>query len=304
MSRHSSPSSIVDGQPTPGTSREKARAQLAWLFRAAGRDGSDLDARLLVCAACGIDHLALVRDPDLPLCEAAGTLADYAARRLVGEPVSRILGRREFWGLSFEISPDVLDPRPDTEGLVGAVLDALGGRRVEPQRLLDLGTGSGAILAALLHELPGAFGIGVDRSPEACHVAATNLRALGLDARSAVVCGSWTAPLAGTFDTVVSNPPYIPSRDMAGLDADVRDHDPHEALDGGADGLDAYRALLPGLCARLAPGGVGAVECGWNQGDAVAALFRKAGLAGVMVYRDLAGHQRVVLGTMQSPIGG
>ncbi len=285
-------------------SREKARAQLAGRFRRAGLGGADLDARLLVCAACGIDHLALVRDPGLPLGAAAGTLATYAARRLGREPVSRILGQREFWGLSFAISPDVLDPRPDTEGLVGAVLDALGGRRAAPLRLLDLGTGSGAILAALLHELPSAFGIGVDRSPQACRVAAENLATLGLDARAVVVCGSWTESLTGTFDAVVSNPPYISSCAIAALDAEVRDHDPRDALDGGADGLDAYRALLRGLCACLAPGGVAAVECGWDQGDAVAALFRKAGLAGVMVYRDLAGHQRVVLGSAQSQIVG
>ncbi len=295
---------MAEELPTPATSREKARAQLAGRFRRAGLEHADLDARLLLCAACGIDHLALVRDPNPPLGAAAGTLATYAERRLAHEPVSRILGRREFWGLPFAISHDVLDPRPDTEGLVGAVIDALGGRRAAPLRLLDLGTGSGAILAALLHELPGAFGIGVDRSLKACRVAATNLRALGLGARTGVVCGSWTEPLAGTFDAVVANPPYIPSREMAGLDAAVRDHDPREALDGGADGLDAYRALLPGLRARLAPGGVGAVECGWDQGEAVAALFREAGLAGVMVYRDLAGHQRVVLGTMQLPIVG
>ncbi len=193
---------------------------------------------------------------------------------------------------------------PTPRGSSAPSLDALGGRRDAPLRLLDLGTGSGAILAALLHELPGATGIGVDRSPEACRVAAANLRALGLDARAGVVCGSWTDSLAGTFDAVVSNPPYIPSRDIAGLDAEVRDHDPREALDGGADGLDAYRALLRGLRACLASGGVGAVECGWDQGDAVATLFCEAGLVGVMVYRDLAGHQRVVLGTIQSPIVG
>ena len=278
-------------------SRARARAHLAERFRRAGLEGAALDARVLLCAACGIDHLALIRDPDVPLGQAATTLADYAARRLAREPVSRILGAREFWGLSFAISPDVLDPRPDTEGLVGAVIDALGGRRAAPLRLLDLGTGSGAVLAALLHELPDAFGIGLDRSPAACRMASANFEALGIGDRAAVLCGSWSDALTGTFDAIVSNPPYIASHEIAGLDADVRDHDPREALDGGTDGLDAYRALLPGLCARLAPGGVGAVECGWDQGDAVAALFREAGLATVMVYRDMSGHQRVVLGS-------
>ena len=213
------------------------------------------------------------------------------------EPVSRILGRREFWGLPFVVGPGVLDPRPDTEGLVGAVLDALGGRRDAPLRLLDLGTGSGAILAALLHELPNAFGVGLDHSPQACAVAATNLRALGLAARACVVCGWWTDALAGAFDAVVSNPPYIATHEIVALDPEVRDHDPRMALDGGPDGLAAYRSLLPGLTASLAPHGVGAVECGWTQGEPVAALFRDSGLGGVMIYRDLAGHQRVVIGS-------
>ena len=289
--------STADDLPQLGVSRARAQAQLAERFRRAGLESAALDARVLVCAVCGIDHLALIRDPDVPLGEAAGPLAAYADRRLAREPVSRILGAREFWGLSFAISPDVLDPRPDTEGVVGAVIDALGGRRVAPLRLLDLGTGSGAILAALLHELPGAFGIGLDRSPAACRMASANLAALGFGERAAVLCGSWSEALTGSFDAIVSNPPYIASHEIAGLDADVRDHDPREALDGGADGLDAYHALLPGLCARLAPGGVGAVECGCDQGDAVAALFREAGLAAVTVYRDMAGHQRVVIGS-------
>ena len=287
------------------TTRAAARARVAALFGTAGLDSADLDARLLVCAACGIDHLSLIRDPDLPLgAGAAAALADFAARRLAREPVSRVLGRREFWGLPFVVTPDVLDPRPETEGLVGSVLDVLGGRGATPLRLLDLGTGTGAILAALLHDLPTAFGVGLDRSPQACRVAATNIRTLGFHTRAGVVCGSWTAPLGGTFDAIVSNPPYIPSREIAGLAAEVRDHDPNVALDGGPDGLDAYRTLLPGICARLAPGGVAAVECGWDQGDAVGTLFREVGLAGVMVYRDLAGHQRVVLGSAQSEIVG
>ena len=291
--------------PDPAASIDATRREGVETLRRAGIDQPQLDARLLVGAACGLDHAGLVREGGRRLGEQAGSaLAAMLSRRLAREPVSRILGRREFWGLSFAVTPDVLDPRPETEGLVGSVLDALGGRRAAPLRLLDLGTGSGAILAALLHELPEAFGIGLDRSPRACAVAAGNLRALGLGARAGVVCGSWTTSLAGTFDAIVSNPPYIPSRELAGLAAEVRDHDPDVALDGGWDGLDAYRALLPGLCDHLAPGGVAAVECGWDQGDDVATLCREAGLAGVIVYRDLAGHQRVVLGSMQSPIVG
>ena len=250
-----------------------------------------------MAAACGLDHAGLIREGGRPLGqEAAAALSTMLSRRLAREPVSRILGTREFWGLPLAIGPAVLDPRPETEALVGAVLDALGCRRDSPLRLLDLGTGSGAILAALLHELPGAFGVGVDRSPEACRVAAGNLRTLGLGKRAGVVCGSWSESLGGRFDAVVSNPPYLASDEIVGLDADVRDHDPRAALDGGADGLAAYRALLPGLVAHLAPDGVGAVECGWTQGEAVEALFLDAGLGGVTVHRDLAGIQRVVLG--------
>lgn len=297
MSRPAAPSSIVDGPPTPGTSREKARGKLAAYFRHADIDGADLDARLLVCAACGIDHLTLVRDPEQPLGDAASALVGYVARRLAREPVARILGRREFWGLPFAISPDVLDPRSDTEGLVGAVLDALGGRRAAPLRLLDLGTGSGAILAALLHELPDATGVGVDRSPAACRVAAANLRALGLAGRAGVVCGSWTEPLTGTFDAVVSNPPYVPSREIVGLEADVRDHDPHAALDGGADGLDAYRAIAPLAAARLASGGLVAFEAGATQAGAIEALLARAGLVIAPRRHDLNGVARAVLAT-------
>ena len=223
-------------------------------------------------------------------------MAAWLARRLEREPVARILGRRGFWSLSLAIGPDVLDPRPETEGLVGAVLDALGGRREDPLRILDLGTGSGAILCALLHELPGAMGVGVDRSLAACRVARANFARLGLAARAAVVCGDWSDALGGSFDAVVSNPPYVRSGAIAGLDRDVRAYDPLPALDGGEDGLEAYRAIAPSLASFVRTGGVAAFECGGDQGESVAALVR-ASLAGVRVYRDLCGLDRVVLGT-------
>ena len=277
--------------------RGRARTELAALFAQAGLPCSDLDARLLVCAACGIDHAGLVRDPEAPLGPAAGRLSKLAAGRLARAPVSRLLGRREFWGLSFAVRPEVLDPRPETEGVIGAVLDAIGGRRADPLRLLDLGTGSGAILCALLHELPGAFGVGLDRSAAACRVARDNAEALGLGARAAFACGSWGNALAGRFDAIVSNPPYIPHGDLAGLEPEVREHDPLAALDGGADGLEAYRAILAELGRLLAPGGVAALECGHDQGAAVAALAAGGGLADVRVLKDLAGHDRVVAGS-------
>ena len=279
------------------TTRDAARRLVAASFAAAGLESAALDARLLTCAACAIDHAGLVRDPHLPLGPALRLLQSHVRRRLDREPVSRILGRREFWGLDFAISPAVLDPRPDTEGLVGAVIDALGGRRDHPLRLLDLGTGSGAILCALLHEFPGATGIGIDRSPEACRIAAGNVRRFGLAERAAVVCASWIDPIAGRFDGIVSNPPYIRRADIAHLDRDVRDHDPMAALDGGEDGLDPYRAIVPQLGRLLGRGSVVAFECGWDQGASVADLLAAAALEGVAVYRDLAGHGRVVLGT-------
>lgn len=285
------------------TARGRARSELAALFAHVGLPGGNLDARLLVCAACGIDHAGLVRDPEAPLGAAAAPLSRLAAQRLKRVPVSRLLGRREFWGLPFAIGPEVLDPRPETEGVVGAILDAIGGRRATPLRLLDLGTGSGAILCALLHELPGAFGIGLDRSAAACRLARGNAATLGLAGRAAFACGSWAEALAGRFDAIVANPPYIPRGALAGLEPEVRDHDPTAALDGGVDGLDAYRAIVPQLGRRLAPAGVAALECGHDQGEPVAAMLG-AHLAEVRVLKDLAGHDRVVVGMLPPPDSG
>ena len=237
----------------------------------------------------------------MPLGDAAHSLSKLAAARLARVPVSRLLGWREFWGLPFALQPEVLDPRPETEGVVGAVLDAIGGRRSGALRLLDLGTGSGAILCALLHELPGGFGLGLDRSPSACRVARANADALGLGSRTAFACGSWGDALAGRFDVVVSNPPYIPRGDLAGLEPEVRDHDPLAALDGGADGLEAYRAISVQFGKLLAPGGVVAVECGHDQGAAVAALLGAgARLLDLRVLKDIAGHDRVIVGSARA----
>jgi release factor glutamine methyltransferase len=219
-----------------------------------------------------------------------------AARRLDREPVSRIFGRREFWGLPFVIDGAVLDPRPETEGLVGAALDALGGRRSDPLQILDLGVGSGAILAALLSELPEAEGLGIDCSLAACRVARANLDALGLKSRAAIACGRWLDTVGGVFDLIVSNPPYIARDELIALEPEVRRHDPAAALDGGVDGLEAYRAITPGLRFRLRPGGVAAFECGAGQGAAVASLMRAAGFADPAIYLDLEGRDRVVLG--------
>ena len=263
-------------------------------MRAAGREDADLDARILLCGACGIDHADLIRDPDAPLGAAAPVLDGYLKHRLADEPVSRILGRREFWGLNVRVTPDVLDPRPETEGVVGAVLEAIGGRRDTALRILDLGTGSGAILCALLHELPHAFGVGVDRSLAACRVADANVRALGLRSRAAIICADYVEPIDARFDIVVSNPPYIKTDVIDALERAVRDYDPPLALDGGVDGLSAYRAILPHLATLLHASGVAAFECGYDEGALVAAMMRDGGLGKVTITRDLAGHERVV----------
>lgn len=264
----------------------------------AGVPDPEVDARLLLLAAAGLDRLAFILDPDRPFQpEAAARLDGWVARRAAREPVSRILGRRDFWGMTLTVTPDVLDPRPDTETLVSAVLDALGPRRGEALRLLDLGTGSGAILCALLSELPQATGLAVDRSAAACAVARGNLAVHGFAQRSLVLQGDWAAALGpGRFDGVVSNPPYIESAVIPGLDRDVREHDPATALDGGVDGLDCYRILASDLPRLLAPNGIAAFEIGQGQDHDVSGLMRAAGLVEVGVRPDLAGIGRVVVG--------
>lgn len=281
---------------TASTRRGEAQRALARAFAEAGLDSPALDARLLLCAACGIRHAALVTDPDAAIgAESAAILNDHAARRLAGEPVSRILGRREFWGLDFVVTPDVLDPRPDTETIVEAALDEVGERRGEPLRILDLGTGSGAILAALLAECPRAFGVAVDASEAAAHVAKRNLDRLGFGARSAILVGDWAGALIGGFDLVVSNPPYIPEVEIETLDPEVRLHDPRAALSGGADGFDSYRRVAREAGRLVAPGGSAVIEAGQGQAAGIADLLRQEGLAPQPARADLAGIQRAVI---------
>lgn len=276
--------------------RAAARRQLAQMLAAAGFETADLDARLLLCAALDIDHASLVRDPDLRIgADAAQRLEDLSARRLAHEPVSRILGRREFWGLEFAVGPAVLDPRPDTEILVAAAIEHIGERREAPIRILDLGTGSGAILAALLSVFAQASGVGIDKSPAAAATAKANFIRLGFGARTSVICGNWTAALRARFDLVVANPPYIASGEIAALSLDVRDYDPRLALDGGADGLDCHRALALAAFDVLAPRGAVGVECGSGQARAVAALWAAQGFVRIAIKRDLAGHERIVM---------
>ena len=270
---------------------------LAEAFTRAGIDDATIDARLLLCAAAGFDHSALIRDPDLPIEEEAAERAlAMARRRLAREPVSRILGERSFWSFDLLVTPEVLDPRPDTETVVDGALEVLAERQGEALSILDLGTGSGALLCALLDVFAQAQGLGVDISKEACAVARENLARCELAPRGQVRQGSWEAGLPGPYDLVVSNPPYIESAALAGLDPEVRLYDPPLALDGGPDGLTAYRDICALLPALVAPGGFAIFEVGQGQAEVVAALLASQGFADVRAKRDLAGGERAVMG--------
>ncbi|MEK4033978.1 peptide chain release factor N(5)-glutamine methyltransferase [Methylocystis sp. IM3] len=252
------------------------------------------DARLLLRAAAGLTRLELAMAPDALLTEEqALRLSAFAARRAAREPVSRILGARGFWTLDLAVMPNVLDPRADTETLVETTL-ALVGDRNAPLSIVDLGSGSGAILCALLSELPLARGLAVDLSPDACAATRENLRRCGLSGRAQVVRGRWGASLKGPFDVVVSNPPYVRAGDLVALDPEVSLHDPALALDGGADGLVCYRDIIADLGRLLAPGGLAAFEVGFDQAASVAALLGAHGFIVERIARDAAGRDRVV----------
>ena len=287
---------LLDGL-TPETSRRQAMRLLADAFAQAGIEDATIDARLLLCAAAGFDHVALIRDPDLPIEEEAAELAlAMAKRRLAREPVSRILGQRSFWSFDLLVTPAVLDPRPDTETVVDGALEVLVERQGEALAVLDLGTGSGALLCALLDIFPQAQGLGVDLSKEACAVARENIARCELNQRGQVRQGSWDAGLPGPYDLVVSNPPYIDSGALAGLDPEVRLHDPMLALDGGHDGLTAYRAIAALLPTLVAPGGFAILEVGQGQAQAVMDLLIGQGFTEVRAKPDLAGVERAVIG--------
>jgi len=283
----------------------KALRDVTARLREAGIGTASLDARLLLLQATGLTHEQLVADPHRPLdAPARTTLEALCARREAHAPVAHLLGEKEFWGLAFSVGPETLVPRPDSETVVEAALecaDRLGGRE-RALRLLDLGTGSGCLAVALLSELPVAAAVAVDRSEAALTFAASNARRHGVAGRCGFVCIDWLDALAGRFDLIVSNPPYIATRELPGLMREVADHEPRAALDGGADGLDAYRRILPAAARCLTPGGFVVLEIGEEQAEAVAALARDAGLHfdhGLdPAPRDLSGTKRCLRATL------
>jgi release factor glutamine methyltransferase len=283
-----------------GQTVETARRTLTARFENSGIDSAELDARILVGVVLGLDLTGVIAAAARLLTPDETTrLEDFTRRRIAGEPVARILGHKEFWGLPLQLSAETLVPRPDTETLVELALDMVrtAHHRDRRLRIADIGTGSGAILLALLSELPNAYGIGTDISRDALQTAHSNAARLGLADRAHFIACDYAAALSGRFDLIVSNPPYVRSAEIADLATEVRDHDPLRALDGGADGLDAYRALVPQAGRLLAPLGVLAVEVGQGQSADVERLMVTEGLTLERPPQaDLAGIQRAVAG--------
>jgi len=279
------------------TARETIADALKWGRRAladAGIDSAALDARVLLGAGLDVAPGALVAMAARALSPAEADAFGQLIRGRAGRrPVSRLLGRRGFWTLELELDDAVLDPRPDSETLVEAVLARRPDRR--PLSVLDLGVGSGCLLLSLLHELPGAWGVGVDLSAAAIACARANAARLGFGDRAVFLVGNWAAALTRRFDIVVCNPPYIGRVEIDGLQPEVRDHDPHLALDGGVDGLDCFRAIAMELPSILASEGVAVVECGAGQARQAADIFTEAGLLISELRRDLAGVPRCLI---------
>ncbi len=261
----------------------------------AGVETPRRDARLLLATALGLMPEALFAADGLTLAPAEEqSFEALIGRRCGREPVSRILGRREFWSLELEITPATLDPRPDSETLVTAVLERIADPEA-PRRVLDLGTGSGNLLLAVLASLPGAWGLGLDRNSGALATAAHNARRLGLAGRAAFLASDWAAALAGAWDVILCNPPYVRSGEIDDLAPEVARFEPRGALDGGADGLAAYRRVVPEIARLLAPDGLAALELGFGQATEVAGLASTAGLESRECLRDLAGIRRCLL---------
>ena len=282
--------------PTRAVMLRQVRDRLA----AGGIDEPEADARALLLEATGLAPLDLITGAGEALeAEAAARLECLVVRRLAGEPVGRIRGQRLFWGLPIRLSMGTLEPRHDSEALIEEALSRFETRRGQALRVLDLGTGSGCLLLALLSEWPMARGLGIDLSDDAVRTASANAALNGLDGRSIFRTGSWTTAVSEAecragFDLVISNPPYIPAEEIAALAPEVRNHDPRLALDGGPDGLDAYRAIVPALAGLIAPGGGAVLEIGAGQEGDVSALAGEAGFSRISTRRDLGGHVRAI----------
>jgi release factor glutamine methyltransferase len=296
---------VSAAKPLAGPTVEAARRTLTSRFKSGQIDSAELDARMLVGAALGLDLTGMIAAASrLVTRDQSAIIEDFARRRLAGEPVARIVGHKEFWGLPLQLSPATLVPRPDTETVVELVLEMLRAAPASgrPLRIADIGTGSGAILLALLSELPDSHGVGTDISEAALQTAHANSARLGFASRAGFVACDYAAALSGRFDLIVSNPPYIRSAELGDLAVEVRDYDPHRALDGGADGLDAYRALVPQAARLLGPGGALTVETGHNQSGDIEGLMTAAGLTLERPPKaDLAGIRRAVAGRKMPP---
>ncbi len=281
----------MTGCNDPGGSVGAFLCQAGQVLRGAGADNPRGEARALLAHAMGCLPDALLRDPRAPVPSGAvAGFGDLLRRRLAAEPMAHLLGRQGFWTLDLAVSPATLIPRPDSESVVEMAL----AEAPDPRRVLDLGTGSGALLLAVLAERPAAWGLGTDRVPAAVVLAAANAAANGLAGRAAFLCADWATPLAGRFDLILSNPPYIESAALTGLMPEVALFEPGSALDGGADGLDAYRRICAALPGLLACCGVAVLELGAGQRGAVEGLAVGSGLRPIGARRDLGGHERAL----------
>jgi release factor glutamine methyltransferase len=272
-----------------------ALGSAAAVLRAAGIDAPRREARLLMQHALRLRPEALLASDNRPLDDAEATrLSVLVSRRAGREPLAYVTGVREFWSLEFAVDRSALVPRPETETVVEAVLARTAHLPSRP-RLLDLGTGSGCLLVALLSERRGATGLGIDINADAVSLARGNAARHGLDGRGSFVVADWCAPLAARFDVVVSNPPYVTAEALASLAPEIACHEPRTALAGGADGYACYRRLAPQIACVLAPAGLAAIEVGAGMADEVATLFAAEGLAEIERRTDLAGIDRCVL---------
>ena len=276
---------------TVGTALGEAARRLA----AAGIENARAEARLLVCHALGVGPETLIADPERSVCRAERDGIDASVRRRSRrEPMAYVLGRREFWGLTFGVSPDTLDPRPDSETVIEAALEFTADGAAELD-ILDLGTGCGCLVLSLLSELANSRGLGIDISAGAVAVARANARSLGLAARCRFEIGDWGADLTGPFEVIVANPPYIPAAEIDRLAPEIARFEPRQALDGGGDGLAAYREVAPAIARLLAPDGVAIVEIGADQEADVTKIAARSGLVPVAMRTDLAGRPRCLV---------